>query len=136
MPEDNWIFAALKKEWPVVKKFIIHLACFAAEVVCILFLYEKFVIPGMDGELHQKDETIRTISEERDGANRENEKLSKQIEELRIYRAQDTMPLKAKALILAKQIRDFTKDWKDTDSPNVQSETSKTTYNDLDLELR
>ena len=77
-------------------------------------------IRGKNAELEQKAETIRTISEERDKANRENEKLSKQYEGLRIYRAQDAPPLKKKALILAQQIRDFTKDWKDTDPLNVQ----------------
>jgi hypothetical protein len=46
-----------------------------AGALLIIFLYEKFVIPGKDAELSQKNETIRTISEERDRANRENEKI-------------------------------------------------------------
>ena len=121
-PEGHWIFAALKREWPALKKFFIHLACFTAGAIFILFLYEKFLIPG-------KDSTIISLQQEKDKLNndlqredRENDKLVKQVDNLRIYRAQDAMPLKKKALILAQQIQNFTKDWKDTDSPNVQAD--------------
>lgn len=74
-----------------------------------------------DATIAQKDARIGTISEQRDGANRENDKLLKQVEELRIYRGKDTLPIKTKALILARQIHDFTKDWKDTDPDQYQN---------------
>lgn len=64
--------------------------------------------------------TLQTVREERDKALRENDKLSKQVEGLRIYRSNDSIPLKKKALILAQQIRDFTKTWQDSDPPDVQ----------------
>jgi hypothetical protein len=66
--------------------------------------------------------TLLTVREERDRANRDNDKLSKQVEGLRIYRSNDSIPLKKKALILAQQIRDFTKDWKDDDPPAIQQQ--------------
>jgi DNA repair exonuclease SbcCD ATPase subunit len=95
----------------------------AVGALVTIFMYDKFIIPGKDAELSQKNETIRTVSEERDRANRENGQLTKQVDQLRIYRGQDAPPLKRKALILAQQIQDFTKDWRDTDSPEVQNET-------------
>lgn len=66
--------------------------------------------------------TLQTVKEERDRTNRENDKLAKQVEGLRIYRSNDQIPLKKKALILAEQIRDFTKNWKNTDPPEVQNQ--------------
>jgi hypothetical protein len=69
--------------------------------------------------------TLLTVREERDKANRDNEKLSKQVEALRIYRANDNIPLKKRALILAQQIRDFTKNWKDDDPPEVQERNAR-----------
>ena len=117
----------LKKGWPAIKRDPWHF--FGAVVVLVgvgwvvISLHYAMVIQGKDAELGQKNETVRTISEERDKANRENEKLVKQIDQLRIYRGQDAPPLKQKALILAKQIREFAKDWKDTDSPDAQNAT-------------
>ena len=52
----------------------------------------------------------------------ENEKLSRQVGELKTYRGQDVLPLKKKALVLAQQIRDFTQGWKDTDDEDSKSE--------------
>jgi hypothetical protein len=123
-----------RKGWPAIKKAPWHFTGCVVFVGILLWAamcwrYDA-VIDGRDAALHareaelaQKGETVRTISEERDKANRENEKLVKQIESLRIYRGQDAPPLKRKALILAQQIKDYTKDWKDTDSPDVQNDT-------------
>jgi hypothetical protein len=125
-----WPLNVFIQEWPNVKAARVSFA------LCVLALTVLFgggiywfldhlysaEIRGKNAELAQKAETIRTISEERDKANRENEKLSKQYEGLRIYRAQDAPPIKMKSLILAQQIHGFTKDWKDTDPPNVQSD--------------
>jgi len=117
----------IEKGWPAVKQAPWHFLGAVVVLVSVgwvvISLHYAMVMQGKDAELGQKNETIRTISEERDKANRENEKLAKQIEQLRIYRGQDAPPLKQKALILAQQIREFTKDWKDTDSPDAQNET-------------
>ncbi|SRR6266568_1453847 len=115
-----------KKGWPAIKKAPWHFAGAVATLVVIagivIMWHYDMVIHGKDAELGQKNETIRTISEERDKSNRENEKLVKQVDQLKIYRGQDAPPLKQKALILSKQIWEFSKDWKETDSPEVQNE--------------
>lgn len=100
-----------------MKKFVVHFAFLAVGALAVLFLYEKFIIPGKDANLAQKDETIRTVSEERDAANRENDKLRRDNEWLKNYRSKETMPLKQSALLLARQIHEYIKDWKDTDDP-------------------
>src|SRR3989442_7115278 len=101
----------LKKNLRVIKGGP-FLSCLSLVAVGIFILVDWHY----RGTLDEKDATIRTVAEERDKANRDNEKLFKQVEALRIYRAQDALPLKKKALILVQQIRQFTKDWKDTDS--------------------
>ena len=78
------------------------------------------VISEKDATIAQKDETIRTVSEERDGVNRANEKLQHDNDWLRNYRAKDSLPLKQSALNLARQIHEYIKDWKDTDPPDLQ----------------
>src|ERR1044071_1315671 len=65
---------------------------------------------------------IQQVSSERDSANRQNDKLMKQNEDLKIYRPQDDIPLQKEALILASQICEFTKDWKSADAPEIQSQ--------------
>jgi hypothetical protein len=77
-------------------------------------------VRGKDAALIQKDSEIQNVVQERDANVRQNGKLSKEIEQLKIYRGADQLPLKKTALILASQIRDFTKDWKDTDDPGVR----------------
>ena len=116
------------KEWRVVKSpsFWIAIGIIA---IGLFWLEERHysgtiaekdaTISRKDAELGQKDETIRTVSEERDSANRENDKLTRDNEWLRNYRSKETMPLKQNALILARQIHDFIKDWKDTDQSDT-----------------
>jgi len=105
----------LKKNWRVIRG-VPFLSCLAVVALGIFFLIDWHY----RGVLDAKEATIRTVAEERDKANRDNEKLSKQIEALRIYRGQDALPLKRKALILLQQIRAFIKDWKDTDEGDVR----------------
>lgn len=139
--EHPWPLSLVVKEWPNVKASLVSFTiCVLALAVIIgmglyWFLDHSYSaeIRGKNAALEQKEERIRTISEERDRANRENEKLSKQVEGLRIYRAQDAPPLKKKALILAEQIKAFTKDWKDTDPPNVQHENVRNYWNRFGL---
>jgi hypothetical protein len=119
-PKMHWILDIFQRKFPAVKNFLIHIACFAAGCILILFLYEKFIIPGKDATLAQKDETIRTVSSERDSIKREFDRLSTENEQLRAYRGKDAPPLKQDALILAHQIHDYIKDWKDTDPPDQQ----------------
>src|SRR6266850_2307599 len=95
----------IQKGWPAIKRSPWHFIGAVAVLVgvgwLVISLHYAMVMQAKDAELGQKNETIRTISEERDKANRENEKLAKQVEQLRIYRGQDAPPLKRKALILA-----------------------------------
>jgi hypothetical protein len=116
----------IEKGWPAIKQVPWHFFGAVAVLVgvgwLVISLHYSMVMQGKDAELGQKNETIRTISEERNKTDRDNEKLLKQISDLRIYRGQDAPPLKKKALILAQQIRDFTQDWKDTDTPGVKIE--------------
>jgi len=126
--QHPWPLNVIVQELPIIKAAPISFAiCVLASGVLsflgIFWLVNQMYsaeVRGKNAELQQKAETIRTISEERDRANRDSEKLSKQVEGMRIYRAQDAPPLKKKAFILAEQIRDFTKSWKDTDPQNVQ----------------
>src|SRR5438067_8727206 len=109
---DGFFHRIWHKEWPVVRgapvSFVIcSLLCSAVAASATYW----FVDHLYGGTINQKDATLRMIEEERDRSNRENEKLLKQIEALRIYRGNDQLPLKKKVVILAKQIRDFTKDW-------------------------
>jgi cell division protein FtsL len=56
------------------------------------------------GIIESKQDQIDRLTKERDHAENEIEGLAKRVEDLRIYRAQDAMPLKKKALLLARQI--------------------------------
>ena len=121
------LLKSIQEGWPAIKKAPWQFTGAVMAVCLLLWLAMHWrygaLLDRKDAELAQKNETIRTISEERDKANRENDKLVKQIEGLRIYRGQDAPPLKRKARILSQQIREFTKDWRDTDPPNVQNDT-------------
>lgn len=71
-----------------------------------------------DGKLFAlEDAKERTIAEERDRANRDNERLQKEVNDLKAYRGKDAPPIKKSALILASQIHEYIKDWKDLDDP-------------------
>jgi hypothetical protein len=71
--------------------------------------------------IEEKDARIARIAEERDGVNRRKDELSKEVEALRVYRQVD-LPLKKKSLVLASQINEFIKPWKDSDGEPVVSE--------------
>ncbi len=82
-------------------------------------------ITANDATIVQKDAAIATITAEKDALKDANERLDRVNQELRTYRGKDAPPLKQNALILARQIKEFIKDWKDTDPvekvyPNVQ----------------
>ena len=112
-----WPFNIWQEEWPEVKKAkrSVLLCCLASFIVGALgatFLFKTFIIEG-------KDTTIAGIKEERDRALRDKAELSHVVEQLRIYRSSG-MPIKQTALILARQIRDFSKGWKDADPPEIR----------------
>lgn len=71
-------------------------------------------ITAKEADLGQKDETIRTISEERDAANRENEKLRNENAEYQASRDEKEFPLKKRAQILANQINRYADEIFDT----------------------
>jgi hypothetical protein len=77
--------------------------------------------------------TLQTVREQRDGVYKDNDRLSKQVEGLRIYRSNDSVPLKKKALLLAQQIRDFTRGWKDSDPPEVKGSNGEKYLNRFGL---
>lgn len=69
--------------------------------------------------LASKDSTIENLRTANELLYKENEKLSRQVSELRIYRTDSRLGLKQKALILSQQIREFIAPWKDSDSPDT-----------------
>ena len=82
-------------------------------------------ITAKDATIVQKDAAIATITAEKDSFKDANERLDRVNQQLRTYRGKDALPLKQNAIILARQIKDFIKDWKDSDPeekavPNVQ----------------
>jgi hypothetical protein len=130
--ELPWYIAQIKKEKSTMKgapfSFVICVIICTTLLGIGIFTVDQWHYSGTiaekeatieqkDANLGQKDETIRTISEERDSANRNNDKLARDNEWLRNYRSKETMPLKQNAIILARQIHEFIKDWKDTDDP-------------------
>jgi hypothetical protein len=139
MPEPQtdlpWYIAMVRKEKATVKGAPISFA--TCVIICTallgigIFTIDQWHYSGTisekdstiirkDADLGQKDDTIRTISEERDAANRENDKLHKDNEWLRNFRSKDSTPIKQEAIILANQIHDYIKDWKDTEPPEQQ----------------
>ncbi|MGA3284729.1 MAG: hypothetical protein ABSD57_09765 [Verrucomicrobiota bacterium] len=110
----------LWKEWRVIKNPSFYIAV-GIIAIGLFWLEERHyggTIVEKDATIVQNEATIRNVSEQRDSANRENDKLARDNEWLRNYRSKETMPLKQNALILARQIHDYIKDWKDTDSPD------------------
>jgi len=113
-PEVGWVMALISKEWPAIKKFFVHIAFFVAGALAVMFLYEKFIIPGKDATIvqlgatiSQKDETVRTISEERDSALRENTNLRSQNALYQSAHDEKSFPLKKRVHILTKQLDEF-----------------------------
>ena len=106
-PEMHWILAAIAERWPAVKNFFIHLAFLVAGALAILFLYEKFIIPGKDaqiGALTQQKEKLSTDLQRED---RENDKLRNENAQYQSVHDEKNFPLKKRAQILANQINDY-----------------------------
>ena len=83
----------------------------------MLFLYEKFILPGKDAEmssLRQEKEKLQTDLQRED---RENDNLRNQNALLQSSHDEKSFPLKKRAQILAKQIDDFANQihWPPTD---------------------
>src|SRR5216684_3510010 len=107
-PPDGFLHRHWHEAWKTVRHAPVPF------VVCTLILSGVLCACCYWFVDHLYGATLRTVQEERDAVNRQNEKLEKQVESLRIYRANDELPFKKRVLLLAKQIRDFTKDWKDS----------------------
>src|SRR4030095_13107239 len=126
----KWLGYHLTRDWRLMFQApIAFLAVFVFSIAIAWLLTWNVVVPQKNEQITTKQTIIEGkqtqvdyLSKQLETTQRENDKLSKQIEDLRIYRAQDALPLKKKALILAQQIRDFAKQWKDADSPEVQSQ--------------
>ncbi len=69
-----------------------------------------------------KDATIERFEKALQVTEKDNERLNSQVGDLRTYRGQDSPPLKKKALILSKQIREFISTWKEGDPSALQAE--------------
>ena len=126
----KWLGYHPAKDWRLMTKP--PMAFFAVFVFSIFIAWLatwQVVIPQKNEQLNTKQiiidgkqSQIDFISKRLEDTQRENEKLQKQVEDLRIYRAQDALPIKKKALILAKQIQDFTKNWKDSDPDDIKAD--------------
>jgi hypothetical protein len=77
-------------------------------------------VPEKNEQLNTKQGAIDFLNTKIAASDKENDKLTKQNEALRNYRAQDVMPLKKTALILASQIHELVKNWKDADDPGTR----------------
>ena len=102
------------------------LAIILGSIVAAWLLTWAVVVPEKNEQLATKQGAIDFLNTKIAASDKENDKLTKQNEALRNYRAQDVMPLKKTALILASQIHELIKNWKDTDdygthSRNVQN---------------
>lgn len=117
LDDAPWVLKVIRKHFPWLGSKWVLIVVGAIGTVT---LYEGFRIPVINGVIDQKDETIRTISEQRDTANRETESLEKKVEQLRIYRGQDAPPLKTKAEIFVRQVKESIQGWKDSDPPETQ----------------
>src|SRR5579862_2415350 len=112
----------LKAEGQVINKAPVAFFSFVVIASTVVFLGVDWHYAGTilekDSTITQKDATIATVLAERDSIKGENERLARDNEQLKTYRGKDAPPLKQNAVILAQQIHDFIKDWKDTDSPD------------------
>ncbi|HEV7923765.1 MAG TPA: hypothetical protein VGR14_00305 [Verrucomicrobiae bacterium] len=109
-------------EWRVLKTASFYIAV-AITGVGVFWLAERHygaTIAEKEATVTAKDATITTLTVQLSGADRENEKLTKRVENLSIYHGKDAPPLKANALILAGQIHKFIKDWKGTEQEEPQ----------------
>jgi hypothetical protein len=113
-PKDlNPFVAFLLAEWRVLKRVSFYIAVGIAAIPIAWFWKTHY-----QGVIEEKDAKIARIAEERDGANRRKDELTKEVDGLRIYRQSD-IPLKKKGLVLSAQINEFTKTWKDTDDTPI-----------------
>jgi hypothetical protein len=105
-----------KKEGAIVKDspilFTISVLIATAILGAGIFTYEQHyyyagILTEKDGTIVQKDATITTISEERDAANRENDRLHNDVAAYQAANAAKSSPLKDRAKILAQQLLDF-----------------------------
>lgn len=113
-----------EKAWPWVKrypfKFLGAVLTVVIPVAGATYFIFQGVIWNLNAEISNKNSKIDYLSVRLEGAERDIEKLSKQNDELKVYRGQDELPLKKRALILARQIQDFIKPWKDSDDQATQ----------------
>jgi len=70
------------------------------------------IIKEMDATIKAKEATIATLNSQLSGANRDNDKLIKENEDIKVYRGKDAPPLKKNAVILAAQMHEFLHKWK------------------------
>jgi len=106
-------------EWRTVKSVAFWIAVALATVAVFYFNERHYagIISEKDATITQKDATIATVLAEKETFEDENGRLARENDQLRTYRGKDAPPLKQNAQNLVRQIRDFIKDWKDTDSP-------------------
>ena len=128
-PELPWYMSWLRREKSTMKgapvSFFTCVALCAGLLACGIFSFDQWHYSGTiaekDATITAKDATITSVSADRDSIKREYDRLAAENEHLRAYRGKDAPPLKQNALILAQQIHDYIKDWKDTDPPQITS---------------
>jgi len=103
-----------RRELTTVKQAWVFFSLIVGAGIALAYGFDRaYIIAG-------QEVTIKRLKEEMNFISRDSDKLAKEVDQLRIYRSRDMMPLKKTALILAQQIREFTRNWKDTDPPNLR----------------
>jgi hypothetical protein len=129
--DDVW--AEIKSKWSIMMKAKIAI-CGGAIIMLVIGWKMCSFYDGK--ESHSKDVATQLFERqilEDDRSNRDNEKLTKEVESLKVYRGKDAPPLKRTALILASQIHEYVKDWKDSDAADKKLENVRHYLNRLGL---
>jgi hypothetical protein len=78
-PEPHWIIGLITERWPSVKKFLVHIAFFAAGVIGTVFLYDHFIVHGLENDNRRFERDNHDSSEKYSRLQTENESLKKHI---------------------------------------------------------
>jgi F0F1-type ATP synthase membrane subunit b/b' len=124
----KWLSYHLSKDWRMMAKApIAFLAVLIFSIIIAWLFTWQVVVPEKNEQLNtrqeiinQKQSDIDSLSKQLELASEENAKLDRQNEQIRALRGKDAPPLKQEAFILAQQIHDYIKNWKDSDPQQIQ----------------
>jgi hypothetical protein len=130
----RWLGFHLRNDGPTLKQAPLGLlAVFVFSLGIAWALAWPLVVREKNEQLVAKQESIEYLTMRLNIFHKECDRLSKENEELTIGRPKDSLSLKKSALILASQIHDCVRDWKDSDDPSTKEKNVQNYFQRFEL---